>query len=89
MGAGCIAQVYRGELLLEEEEGQGYGTGKLKVAVKLIHPHVRKQIDVVRNFHCCFFTLFDMVFRSVCSLSKGYVYFAQNSRHCGAVVPVP
>lgn len=39
VGAGCIAQVYKGEL--QEEGGE-----KVKVAVKLIHPHVRKMIDV-------------------------------------------
>lgn len=39
MGSGCIAQVYRGELLQED------GSRRV-VAVKLIHPHVRKLIEV-------------------------------------------
>ena len=40
IGSGCIAQVYRGDLLLED------GKSVQKVAVKLIHPHVRKLIEV-------------------------------------------
>lgn len=39
IGAGCIAQVYKGKLLNDDGESQN-------VAVKLIHPHVRKQIEV-------------------------------------------
>ena len=39
VGAGCIAQVYRGDLTREDGSQQ-------KVAVKLIHPHVRKMIRV-------------------------------------------
>jgi aarF domain-containing kinase len=39
VGAGCIAQVYKGQLLNDDGSHQ-------KVAVKLIHPHVRKVIDV-------------------------------------------
>lgn len=39
MGSGCIAQVYRGTMRQEDGSEQ-------KIAVKLIHPHVRKLIDV-------------------------------------------
>lgn len=61
VGAGCIAQVYRGELLDEIHEGNTEKKPRaMKVAVKLIHPHVRKQIDVVSFYYCDFCLLYSL-----------------------------
>ena len=53
IGSGCVAQVYKGEVLARANEvsGETAGSGEdgarewHKVAVKLIHPHVKEKVE--------------------------------------------
>lgn len=50
LGSGCVAQVYRGELIVEDDNSHpsssssGYRR-KIPVAIKVLHPHISEKID--------------------------------------------